>query len=203
MKTKVQIVILTALVLNACDSKIASIQSELKTIEMTAKDTTQTRYVRESAHTFSEILSEKKGVSDSKLRSAHWSMVFDRGATSIATYVAFLKAIEKQLPDQLPTAEQYQIMDAKIGKSEVIEYDVAGFVFMLASSIKNISHYGDAAADQEVEGVLKRLAEKYGASETGKIILKRLRIEREQGLEGRADGIKPWESPMRPGGTYD
>ncbi len=157
--SKLQIVILTALVLNACDSKTASIQSELKTIEKTAQDPTQTQYVRESASIFSDILSEKKGVLNSKLGRAHWSMVCDRSATAIATYLAFLKALEKQLPDELPSVETYLDMRSKAGNSKIIEKNVGQTQIMMSNSIKNISLYGDSTADAEVEGVLKRLKE--------------------------------------------
>lgn len=203
MKPKLIFGMFVALVLSACERKTAAIQTELTLIEKTAQDTSQTEYVRESSKTFTDILLEKQEFPDTKLRRAQWEMSRSRNATTISTYVAFLKAVEKQLPNKLPSVATYEAMKAKIGKAKIVEYNVAQTVFMLSNSIRNISLYGDPVADAEVEGVLQRLKEKHGTSETGKKILERLNIEREQGLGDRARGTKPWDSPRKPIGYID
>ncbi len=198
MKSHLLSILLVALGLSACERKTAAIQNELRVIEKTAKDTTQTHYIRESAETFTDILTRKQRIPDSKRSRAHWAMACDRNATVIATYMAFLKALEKQIPDELPAVETYEAMSKRLGKATIIEYNVAQTVFMMSSSIKNISLYGDPSADLEVKEILKRLQDKHSTSETGKIILERFNIERQQGLTARSWGIKPWESPRRP-----
>lgn len=198
MKSKALITMFATLFFSACEKKNTVIKNELQITEKTAKDTTQTKYIRESAQTFTDILSEKPQLADTKSSRAHWAMVCDRNPTVIATYVFFLKALEKKLPDKLPSVEAYEAMAAKLGNAKIIEYNVAQTVSTMSSSIKNISLYGDPSADVEVEGVLRRLKEKHSASETGRMILERLSIEREQGITARSWGIKPWESPRRP-----
>jgi hypothetical protein len=66
---------------------------------------------------------------------------------------------------------------------------------MLGESIKEISLYDDPTAEVEIEGVLKRFRQQHGTSETGRKILEFLNMVREQGLQARSRGIKPWESP--------
>jgi hypothetical protein len=198
MKLKPLILMLVALGLSACNKKNTAIQNELKILEKTAKDTSQTKYIRESAGTFAEFLSEKQEISQTKLSRAHWAMACDPDPTVIVTYVAFLKALEKQIPEKLPSVEAHEVMKSKVGRSEIVEYTLAQTVFMMSSSIKNISHYGDPAADAEVDRVLKRIKEKHGTSKTGQIIMERLNMERQQGLNEQKRGIKPWQSPRRP-----
>jgi hypothetical protein len=198
MKSKLLCAMLAALFLTTCEQKNAAIRDELRVIEKTSKDTTQTKCIQESAGTFADILSGKQGISDDKRSRAHWAMACDRNPTVISTYVAFLKALEKQIPDKLPSVETYEAMEVKLGKERIIEYNVARTVSMMSSSIKNISLYGNAAADAEIDEILRQLNAKHGASETGKKILEFLNIVHEQGIGNRAKGIKPWESPRRP-----
>ncbi len=198
MNSKLLIGLLAALVFSGCDTKNAAIQNELKIIEKTTKDTSQTKHIRESAGIFSEILSEKQKISRTKLSRAHWAMVCDPNPTVIATYVAFLKAVEKQMSEKLPSVEEYEAMKSKLQRSEIVEYSVAQTVSMMSSSINNISLCGDPTADAEVEGVLKRIQKKHGASKTGKIILERINMEYQQGLNEQKRGIKPWEDSRRP-----
>lgn len=89
-------------------------------------------------------------------------------------------------------------MKAKAGKAKVVEYNIGQIVIVMSNSIRNITLYNDPSADAEVQGVLKRLQEKHGTSETGKEILAFLKIVHEQGLGDRANGIKPWALPRRP-----
>lgn len=203
MKSNAIIVILTALAFSACEQKNLAIQNELSVIEKTAKDATQTNYIRESARTFADILSEKQGITDSKLGRAHYEMARSRNETTIATYVAFLKALEKKIPDILPEVDAYEGMKDKAGKATIIEYNVAKTIIIMSNSIGNISLYSDPTADAELEEVLKRLNEKHGNSETGKKILKLFNMEHENGLQDREKGIKPWESPRKPDGYID
>ncbi len=199
MKSKLLIGLLVTLSMSACNPRKAVIRDELRVIEKTSKDTTQTKFVQESAGIFARILFEKQGIQRTKLSRSHWAMACDRNATVIATYVAFLKALEKQLPDELPAVVTYESMISKAGKAKIVEYNVAQTEIMMGNSIKNISLFGDPSADAEVEGVLRRLREKHGASATGKKILDSLDMEHQQGLQDQAKGIKPWESPRRPG----
>jgi hypothetical protein len=198
MRSKLLFGLLVALILSSCNPKSAVIQDELRLIEKTAKDTSQTKYIRDSAAIFSEILTEKQEISRTKLSRAHWAMVCDPNPAVITTYVAFLKALEKQIPDKLPSVEIYEAMHDKVGRSEIVEYNVGQTAIMMSNSIQNISLYGNALADVEVEGVLKRLTEKLGTSETGKKILEFLNMVHGQGLEERKSEHKPWKSPRRP-----
>ena len=197
MKSKL-FILLVALGLSACEQKNAAIQDELRLIEKTSKDTSQTKYIRESAGTFADILSAKQEIPDAKWSRAHWAMSCDRNPTVIATYVAFLKALEKQLPNELPEVETYEAMKDKAGSAKFIEYNVGQTAIMMSNSIQDITLFGDPTADAEVEGILRRLREKHGASETGKKILDFLNMIHGQGLTARSWGIKPWESPRRP-----
>ncbi len=199
MKSKLLFGVLVAFVVNACEKKISAVQTETTLFEKTSKDTTQTEYVRKGASVFMGIISKKPGISREELRVSHVAMVCSRNPITITTYVAFLKKLEEQLPDELPAAEIYASMKSRAGTATMIEYNVAQTVIMMSNSIENISLYGDPTADREVEGVLKRLKEKHGTSETGTKILEFLNIVHTQGLEARGRGIKPWESPGRSG----
>lgn len=113
MKTKLLFTLLITLFLSACNPKTAAIRNELRLIQKTAKDNSQPEFVRESAGVFANILSEKQGTPRSELMRSHWHMVAARNTTTIATYVAFLQAIEKKLPDKLPPVEIYESMKKK------------------------------------------------------------------------------------------
>lgn len=203
MKSELLQVLLVTLLLNCCDREAAVVPEELRVIEKTSKDTNQKEFVRESAAVFAKIISEKQGnTSQDDMFRAHWNMVLSRNETTIATCIVFLKAIEKKLPDQLPSAEVYQAMEDKAGSSKIVEYNLGQTVIMMSISIKNLTLYNDPLADAEVEGVLKRLKEKYAPSETLEIILKFLTMVHGQALESRAGGNKPWESSRIPS-KYD
>lgn len=198
MKSKLSIAVIAALVFTACDQKNAAIRDELRLIEKTSKDASQTKYIKESAGIFADILFGNQETRRAKLSRAHWAMSCDRNPTVIATYVAFLKALEKQLPNELPSVETYEAMKDKAGSAKLISYNVGQTAIMMSNSIRNITLFDDPTADTEVEGVLRRLREKHGASETGKKILDFLNIVHQQGLTARSSGTKPWESPRRP-----
>jgi len=134
MKTKLIFAMLVTLLPSACNPKTAAIKNELRLIEKTAKDTNQTEFVRESAGVFANILSEEQGMLRRGLFTAHWDMVSSRNATAIATQVAFLKAIEKKLPDQFPPVETYQAMKNKAGSAEIIEYHLGQTVIPLSQT---------------------------------------------------------------------
>jgi hypothetical protein len=195
MKTKHLSALLVTLLLSGCDQKTAVIRTELRLIEKTAKDTTQREAVRKSAEIFADILSEKQEMPRTDWSFAHMGMMGSRNPTTITTYVAFLKALEKKLPDQLPSADTYQAMEDKAGRAKFIEYNVAKTVLMMSNSIRNITLYNDPSADAEVEGVLKRMTEKYGTLGAGQKILDLLNTVHDHGLNERSRGIKPWESP--------
>ena len=203
MELKLSIVMFVSLGLSACNPKTAAIQDELKIIEKTAKDTTQPQVVRESAEILRTVLSEKQGLEKLKMRMAQWELLYSRSETTIATYVAFLKALEKKLPDELPSVEIYEAMDAKAGKAKIVEYNVGQTVIMMSNSLQNITLYNDPTADKEVDKILKRLTEKYAASETGKKILELLSMVHSHGLEERKSEHKPWKSPRKPAGRID
>jgi len=203
MKTKLLLAMLVTFLLSGCNPKTAAIKNELRLIEKTAKDTKQVDFIRESAEVFANVLSEEQGILRRKLFTAHWDMVCSRNATTIATYVAFLKAIEKKLPDQLPPVEVYEAMKNKAGSSEVVLYNLGQTVIMMSNSIQSITLYNDPAAAAEVEGVLKRLKQKYGTSETSEKIMELLNTVHGHGLQSRARGNKPWESPRKTTGSID
>jgi len=202
-KTKLLFALLVTLLLNGCERKTAVIRTELRLIEKTANDANQLDFVREGARVFSDILSEKPDIQHRQLGRAHWQMMSARNAPTIATYVAFLQALEKKVPDKLPPVETYQAMKNKAGASEIIEYTLGQTVIMMSNTIQNITMYNDPGADAVVEGVLRRLSEKLGASETGKKILKFLNTVHGHALADRSRGIKPWETlrRARPGGV--
>jgi hypothetical protein len=202
MKTKLLFTLPVTLFLYGCDQKTSAIRPELRLIDQTVKDTSQKEFVRESAEVFAKILSEKQGATRHELMKAHWDMVLSRNETTIATYVAFLKAIEKKLPDHLPPVETYEAMKNKAGSSKILEYNLGQNVIMMSNSIQNITLYNDPQADAEVEGVLKRLKEKYISSETLEKILGFLNMVHGQALESRAGKSKPWESSRIPS-KYD
>lgn len=189
---------LVVFLLSACEKKNAAIQTELRLLEKTVKDTTQPESIRKGAEIFANILSEKQEIAGAELTGAHWNMMEYRNTTTIATYVAFLKALEKRLPDSLPSLEAYQAMKSKVGSAWIIEYNVAQTAMIMSNTIQNITLYNDPTADLEVEGFLKRLNKKHGASETGKELLKLLNVVHNHGLIERSEGIKPWESPKTP-----
>jgi len=197
MKTKLLFALLVTLVLSGCDRKTAAIRTELRLIEKTAKDASQFDFVREGAGYFSDILSEKPGILQDQVFRVHWQMISCRNATTINTYVAFLKALEKKIPDQLPSVEVYQTLEDKAGASTIIEYTLGQTAIMMSNSIQNITLYNDPAADAEVEGILRRLKDKHGASETGKKLLEFFNMVHGQSLTSRAGGNKPWESSRR------
>ncbi len=198
MQSKLIILTVAILAVISCEKKSAVAPSKFEVFAKIAKDDNQPEYIRGSAMTFDEILSEKQGLPSSKLSDAHWEMVQLRNESTIACYLEFLKALEKRIPDTLPAVETYLAMKAKAGNSIIIEYNMAQTVIMMSNSIRNITLYNDSNTDAEVEGVLKRLKEKHGTSETGKEILGFLKIVHEQGLGDRANGIKPWALPRRP-----
>ncbi len=195
MYTRPLATVLVALTLSACEQKAAPNIVKFPKIEATAKDVSQSENIRESAGVFLKILSGQQGITSKNLTIAHQRMVRSRNTTTILTYVEFLKELEKKLPSTLPPAETYLSFKDEAGQATIVEYNVAQTVIMMSNCIENISLYGDPSADSEIEGVLKRLKEKHGTSETGKRILEFLNMVRGQGLEDRARGIKPWESP--------
>lgn len=89
------IVIAAILVLIGCEKKNPTVPSKFPTIEKTAKDPSQPEYIRISASTFSDILAEKQGISDSKLSDAHWEMVQSHNESTVACYIDSLKDLEK------------------------------------------------------------------------------------------------------------
>lgn len=113
MKTKLLFALLVTLLLSGCDQKTAAIRTELRLIEKTAKDANQLDFVREGAGVFANILSEKQGILRRELFRADWQMASSRNATTITTYVAFLKALEKKIPEKLPSVETYLAMKKK------------------------------------------------------------------------------------------
>jgi predicted house-cleaning noncanonical NTP pyrophosphatase (MazG superfamily) len=226
MKSKSLIVILAALALSGCEEKHKENQNELRPIakkhkeargelrpmeekhkairneliliQRTTNDTKQPDYIRESAVIFEKILREENDISIRDWIKAIVDMKEQNNETTISTYVSFLKALEKKLPDKLPPVEAYQAMEDKEGKADIIEFNVARTILMIGSSIKDISLYGDPAADAEIEGILQRFKERYDSSEAGAKILEYFNMEHGQGIQARAEGIKPWESPRRP-----
>lgn len=180
------------------EEKHKAIRTELLLIQRTTNDKTQPDYIRESAVTFERILREESDISWDDWSTAHNDMMEQKNETTISTYVSFLKALEKKLPDKLPPIETYEAMKSETGKADIIEFNVARTILMIGSSIKDISLYGDPAADAEIEGILQRSKEKYGSTETGEKILEYLNMVHGQGLQARAEGIKPWETPRRP-----
>lgn len=203
MKTNLLFALLVIFTLSGCDRKTAAIQNEIRVIEKTATDTTQTHIVRESAGILKDVLREKKEVEKLKMKMAQWELLYSRNQTTIATYVSFLKAIEKKLPEKLPPVEVYEAMKNKAGSAKIVEYNVGQTVIMMSNSIQNITLYNDPAADAEVEGVLKRLKKKYSPSETAEKIMALLNTVHGYGIEEREMGIKPWESPRKPTGSID
>jgi uncharacterized protein (UPF0147 family) len=190
---------LVAFVLSACEKKNAAIQNELRLIEKTVKDTTQPESIQKSAATFEKILKQENNVLKTDWIGAKWQIMELRNKTTISTHVAFLKALEKMIPNELPSPEQYDSqMDYISRRAEIIESNVSWSVVMMSECIKEIPLYNDPIADEEVSGVLKRLNEKHSNSETGKKILEFLNMVHEQGFRNRARGIKPWESPKTP-----
>lgn len=79
-----------------------------------------------------------------------------------------------------------------------MEYNVGQTVIMMSNSIQNITLYNDPAGDAVVEGVLKRLKEKYAPSETLEKIMGFLNRVHGYGLKEREMDIKPWESSRKP-----
>lgn len=198
MKSKLLIIILSALALSDCEKKNAENPSKFPIIEKTAKDATQPDYIRESANIFEQILKEDKKVLKTDWIQASYDLLKIRNNSTIATYVEFLKSLERKLPDELPTIEKYNLSKELTSKSEFIEFNVARTILLMGESIKDISVYGDLVADNEIETILKRFKKKYGSSETGKKIMAYFIIVHEQGLEERATETKPWETPRRP-----
>ncbi len=198
MKSKFLTLIFAALFLSDCEKKSTVLPSNFPMIEKTVKDTTLPDYIRGSAATFDEVLSEKQGVTRSRLSDAHWEMVQFRDTKTIASYVEFLKSLEKKLPERLPEVEIYEAMSSKAGKAKFIEYNVAQIVLMMSNSIQNITLYDDRNCDLEIKGILNRLNEKYKSSEAGKIVLELLNTVHSHGLEQRMRGTKPWELPRKP-----
>jgi hypothetical protein len=197
MKSKLFFTLLITLLLSGCDQKNAVIRDELRLIEKTSKDANQFDFVRESAGRFADILSEKPGIRQRQVFRAHWQMNSCRNEATIAAYVAFLKALEKKVPEILPSVEVYESMNNKAGASDIIEYTLGQTAIMMSNSIRNITLYNDPAADAEVEGVLRSLREKHGTTETGKKILEFLNMVHGQALTDRSGSSKPWESPSR------
>ena len=175
-----------------------AIRNELLLIQRTTNDTTQPDYIRESAVTFEKILGEENDISWDDWITAHNDMKEQKNETTISTYVSFLRALEKKLPDKLPPVETYQAMEDKAGKADIIEFNVATTILTIGSSIKDISLYGDPAADAEIEGILQRFKDRHGASATGAKILEYLSMEHGQGLDERKSEHKPWHTPRRP-----
>jgi hypothetical protein len=175
-----------------------AIRNELLFIQRTTNDTTQPDYIRESAVTFEKILGEENDISWDDWSTAHNDMMEQKNETTISTYVSFLKALEKKLPDKLPPIETYQAMKSKTGKADIVEHNVAQAVMMMSNSLQDITRYDDPTADKEVEGVLKRLSEKYGISETGNKILELLNMVHGHGIDERKSEHKPWHTPRRP-----
>lgn len=197
MKTKLLITLLITLSLSCCERQKTVVPPEIQVIQKTSKDANQFDFVRESAGRFSDILSEKPGIRQRQVFRAHWQMISCRNEATIAAYVAFLKTLEKKVPGTLPPLEAYLEMKKNAGASEVIEYTLGQTVIMMSNSIQNITLYNDPSADAEVEGVLRRLKEKHGASDTGKKILELLNTVHGYGIKEREMGIKPWESHRR------
>lgn len=152
MKTNLLFALLATLVLSACNPKIAAIKNELRLIEKTAKDTKQVDFICESAEVFSNVLFEEQGIPRRKLFNAHWDMVCSRNPTTIATYVAFLKAIEKKLPDQLPPVEVYEAMKNSAGSSEVVLYNLGQTVIIMTEgqAIDRRSGFGEGSCARVV-----------------------------------------------------
>lgn len=205
MKPKLLFILLITFFLSGCDRENAVVPPELQIIQETSRDTNLFDFVRESAGRFSDLLFEKPGISRRQMFRAHWQMNSERNEATITTYVAFLKALEKKVPDNLPSVEIYVAMENKAGASEIIEYTLGQTVIMMSNSIQNITLYNDPSADAEVEGVLRRFSEKHGASDTGKKILELLNTVHGYGIKEREMGIKPWESHRRaqPGDVGD
>ena len=198
MKSKPLIVILAALALSDCEEKHKEIRNELRLIERTTKDPTQPDYIRESAVVFEKIL---RGENDIYIRdwiTATVDMKEQKNETTISTYLSFLKALEKKLPDKLPPAKTYQAMEDQAGKVDIIEFNVARTVYLIGASIQDIDLYGDPAADAEIEGILQRFKERHGSTETGAKILEYFNMVHGQGLEDRKSEHKPWHTPRRP-----
>lgn len=226
MKSKPLIVIIAALTLSGCEKKHTenrnelspidekhkeirnelrpieekhkAIRNELVLIQRTRNDTTQADYIRESAFVFEKILREENNISTRDWTTATGDMLEQKNETTISTYVSFLKALEKKLPDKLPAVETYQAMKDKAVKAEIVESNVAETISLIGESMKDISLYGDPAADAEIEGILQRFKERYGFSETGAKILEFLNMVHGQGLEDRKSEHKPWQTPRRP-----
>ncbi len=113
MKTKLLFTLLITLSLGGCDRQNAVVPPELQLIQKTSKDANQFDFVRESAGRFSDLLSEKPGISRRQMFRAHWQMNSEPNEATITTYVAFLKALEKKVPDNLPPLEAYLEMKKK------------------------------------------------------------------------------------------
>jgi len=196
MKSKLLICILVACHFSACEKKNAVIQNELHIIERTVKDSSQPESIQKSAATFEKILKQENDVLKTDWIGAKWQIMEIRNKATISTHVAFLKALEKTFPNKLPLPEQYDSqMEYISSKAQIIELNVAWTVVMMSECIKEIPLYNDPVADEEVSGVLRRLNEKHGASDTGKKVIEFLNMVHEQGFRNRASGIKPWESP--------
>jgi hypothetical protein len=226
MKSKPLIVILAALALSGCEKKHTEnrnelspidekhkatrnelrpieekhkpIRNELLLIQRTTNDTTQPDYIRESAVIFEKILRDENDISKNDWILAQVDMLEQNNETTISTYVSFLKALEKKLPNMLPPVETYQAMKDKEVQADTIEFNVARTIYMIGASIKNIDLYGDPAADAEIEGILQRFKDRHGASATGAKILEYLSMEHGQGLEERKSEHKRWHTPRRP-----
>jgi len=192
------VILLSVLVLTDCDKKGAVVSSKFPIIDRTAKDTTQPDYIRESANIFEGFLSGSQGISNRKLSDAHWEMVQLRNDSTIACYLEFLKALEMKLPPDLPSADNYQTMVEKAGCSRMVEDNIVQAVIAMSISIRNVTLYGDAAADVEVEKVLERVRDKYKHSEVSERIITLLNTSRSEGLGDRASGFRPWAATRRP-----
>ena len=180
------------------EEKHKAIRNELLLIQRTTNDPTQPDYIRESAVIFEKILREEDDISVRNWITATVDMKEQKNETTISTYVSFLKALEKKLPNKLPPVEAFQEMKDKAVKADIIESNVAEIISLIGASIKDISLYGDPSADAEIKEILQRFKERHGSTETGAKILEYLSMEHGQGLQARAEGIKPWETPRRP-----
>ncbi len=191
------ILLLTAFALSDCEKKSTEISSKFPIIEKTAKDSTQPDYIRESAKIFEEILKGEKKVSKTEWIQASYDLTKIRNDSTISTYVEFLKSLENKVPQNLPTLKEYEAMKESSDRSEKIDNTISRVITLIGESIKDISLYNDPAADAEIAGILKRLNEKHGDSETGKKIMEFLNLVHGQGMTARSWGIKPWETPRR------
>lgn len=182
----------------ACDKHSPSID----TMESVAKDKSQPQEIRNHAEI---ILKSVKGhaLKDDAFKDAALRMRAIRSDSSIRFWIAYMKAIEADLPEKMPTEEQFKNIQKEnwrmMERGELIPWNIARQMDAISECVLALCEYGGEPSNSEVDLFMQRFERKYGETEVGGRYLSYYKVYKVDGEMLRSHNSALWQTGVRKG----